>query len=602
MNLKNILFLAAASLTIVACSEHDEFEKTNDQTSISSIQSGNTKFSTRFNGLTGKWENGDAIGVYMLDETNTTPVNDGTNVEFVTWEEASTVKFSADPGIEIANQSVNFYAYYPYNADISADFKYSIDLSDQSAGYSSYDLMWAKKTHVTKENLETDGLSLTFEHKLVMLEVNVTSFPEGITSLTEVLASGVNTAAEFNLVSGQLTLGNVIKTLKLYKVDNDTYGAIILPTETPGNIMLTFIADGRKFQYAVPSSIAAFNAGSKYVFNIALGTSGAKGSLTEIEGGNTPWGGEEGNKGTGTEVPNNPNIPADYTSVSVTADNLANILNGYAGKVALIFNTGITYSPVETIAVPETVTELMFIGEGNTQIALSLQEITYTNLQKMVLQNLKITGVKEKNLLFNQPDHEFASDATVEIKNCDFTNMKAVCGWDTREGSKNVLASFIVENCQFTNMESLFNQYRSKYIEVKKSTLYKMSGRAIYPNTYDGVPAPTVIVEACTLVDLVLTPIEANSTNGNMTYKNNISACFNSHKNLAYKMNIVEFSGNYAAADVDLAVQVHNKPVPEDNFPDAWASQAMTREQLFADAANGDFTTTVAAGDPCWRP
>lgn len=598
MKLKNLFLLAVAGFVIAACSENDQLTHVDKKNAISFIESGNNAFSTRFNGLTGKWDNGDAIGVYMLDETNTAPVNDGANVEFVTYEQEATVKFSANPGIEIADQTVNFYAYYPYNPDISADFKYSIDLSNQSTGYSSYDLMWAKKTNVSKESLETDGLSLTFEHKLVFLLVNITSFPEGITSLTEVLASGVNTSAEFNLVTGQLTLGNVIKTLQLYKVDNDTYGAIILPTETPENITLTFMAEGRKFQYSVPASIASFNAGSKYVFNIALGTSGTKGSITEIEGGSTPWGGEEtGNNGTGTEVINNPDIPADYTSVSVTAENISTVLNSVAGKVALVFEAGNTYPAVETLTVPETVTELLLIGEGTGQAELSIQEIKFTNLQRMAFNNLKITGNREKNLLPNQSDGEFAMDAVVVIKNCDFSTMKAVCA---NPGGVNTLASFSVDNCLLTDMGSLFDKYRTKNIIVTNSTLYNMTGRAIYIET-GGASAPTVTVEACTLVDLVETPLEATGTYGEMTYTNNISACNNSYGNLVYKMNSV-FSGNYAASDEVGGNPPANK-VGRGTFNEegAWASLTMTRAELFVDAANGDFTTTVAAGDPRWR-
>ena len=63
-------------------------------------------------------------------------------------------------------------------------------------------------------------------------------------------------------------------------------------------------------------------------------------------------------------------------------------------------------------------------------------------------------------------------------------------------------------------------------------------------------------------------------------------------------MYIIEFSGNYAAAAEDAAILVHNQKVTNE---DAWVDTEMERNTLFKDADDGDFTTTVVAGDPRWR-
>lgn len=95
-------------------------------------------------------------------------------------------------------------------------------------------------------------------------------------------------------------------------------------------------------------------------------------------------------------------------------------------------------------------------------------------------------------------------------------------------------------------MESIFNYYGSKAITITNSTLYKMTERAVYVKDANGV---VITVENCTLADLGKTPFESQYGNGNLYYKNNISACFvTSNPNIGYKMDVREFSGNYAAA------------------------------------------------------
>ena len=173
--------------------------------------------------------------------------------------------------------------------------------------------MWAKKTGVTSEDVKSSGLSLTFSHQLAMIKVNVT-LAAGLSELKNVVVSGLNTSAKFNLIDGTLACGDVLKTVKLYKSAEKTFVGILLPTKTPQNMTLTFYVDDSKYQYTMsPSSnIKELKAGYQYVFNIGLGES-VEGNLTEIQGNNTPWGNEEGGEnGSAVEVPDNLEIPVDY--------------------------------------------------------------------------------------------------------------------------------------------------------------------------------------------------------------------------------------------------------------------------------------------------
>ena len=613
MNLKHLFFLAVAGTLAVACSEVNENSLTDGdgQRMLRTISSGNDRFSTRLNSETSEWENGDAIGIYMFDTEDKNVLNDALNVKYTTIGEGLTVNFSSDPGIAIYDMPTNFVAYYPHatSADVidATAALYKVDISDQSNGISAHDLMWAKAANQSTESLLAGGLAFTFHHQLVLLRVNITN--ENVSDVTSVTVGGMNTTATFNLIDGTLSNIGTQKSVALQKKDNKSFIGIMLPTEELKNkLSLTILADGGKYQYTVPetSKIDKFVAGNEYTFDITVGkeTSGEVGGGS---GSNTPWGDGGNEEGNGDKVSENEAIPADYAQKAITAEtDLSTVLSGASGKAALVFAAnadGYTFSDV--MVVPEAVTELLLIGDTEEQVKVNLKQIQYAGLQKIALNNLDITGDNSTALLTNSETAQLAVDAVIELKKCNFTSMKTICDWPSGDANaQNLIAAMIIDDCIFANMQNVFNDYVSKVITITNSTLYNMTERAIYMK---GTSAVILTVENCTLVDLGKTPFESRATNGNLYYKNNISACFvTSSPNLAYKMNVKEFSGNYAAAvteDGQLAVvNIHNKAVDTNNFPDAWTDTSKTVAELFEDAANGNFKLKMDAqvGDPRW--
>ena len=613
MNLKHLFFLAVAGTLAVACSEVNENSLTDGdgQRMLRTISSGNDRFSTRLNSETSEWESGDAIGIYMFDTEDKNVLNDALNVKYTTIGEGLTVNFSSDPGIAIYDMPTNFVAYYPHatSADVidATAALYKVDISDQSNGISAHDLMWAKAANQSTESLLAGGLAFTFHHQLVLLRVNITN--ENVSNVTSVTVGGINTTATFNLIDGTLNNIGTQKSVALQKKDNKSFIGIMLPTEELKNkLSLTILADGGKYQYTVPetSKIDKFVAGNEYTFDITVGkeTSGEVGGGS---GSNTPWGDGGNEEGNGDKVSENEAIPADYAQKAITAEtDLSTVLSGASGKAALVFAAnadGYTFSDV--MVVPEAVTELLLIGDTEEQVKVNLKQIQYAGLQKIALNNLDITGDNSTALLTNSETAQLAVDAVIELKKCNFTSMKTICDWPSGDANaQNLIAAMIIDDCIFANMQNVFNDYVSKVITITNSTLYNMTERAIYMK---GTSAVILTVENCTLVDLGKTPFESRATNGNLYYKNNISACFvTSSPNLAYKMNVKEFSGNYAAAvteDGQLAVvNIHNKAVDTNNFPDAWTDTSKTVAELFEDAANGNFKLKMDAqvGDPRW--
>lgn len=602
MNLKHLLFLAVAGTMAIACNEVDEASSINSQKTLGTISSGSDRFATRVN-LDSEWEDGDAIGVYMFDTNNKNILNQAINVKYEADASGINTAFTASPGIAIYDEPANFIAYYPHSADANnidvAAALYKVDISNQSAGLSTHDLMWAKATDKATDDLLTNGLSLTFRHQLALLRVNIKN--ENVTNVESVTVGGMNTTATFNLIDGALTNIATTKAMTLYKAGAKSFVGVMLPTtELKKKMSLTVVANGKKFQYSVPesSTVTEFEAGYEYSFNITLTkTDGSE--LDGNEGSNEPWqpGGNE--DGTGGEVSDNKDIPADYTQVPVGADtDLANVLSGTTGKIALVFADG-EYAFSDKITVPADVTELLFISETANQVKINLTAgVTWggTTLSKLAFNNLEITGAGVKLVEMNCV---FAADGAFEIKKCYIHDIKDILAIDNTPAT--TLSSFTVEDCRIVKIASLFYRYGAQKVTIANSTLYDME------YTANSGAMGTIDVQNSTLVGLRKTQFE---NSGKLIFKNNILACFAAagSDNLTYKTGeILEFSDNYAAASTEAnllpMIKIHKNNVDGSKFPNAWTDLTKTMAELFEDASGGNFKTTITnAGDPRWRP
>lgn len=209
---------------------------------------------------------------------------------------------------------------------------------------------------------------------------------------------------------------------------------------------------------------------------------------------------------------------------------------------------------------------------------------------------MEITG---SGVTLVEPNCIFADGGTFAIQDCHIHDMANILHIDNTPETS---ITFLVDNSYIANAGDLFWRYKAENIEVTNSTLYKMSvvARSGAMNN--------VKIQNCTLVDFKSTLVEDS---GNLTFENNIMACFATepkNANLAYKLsNLVSFSGNYAAASTSESlypmIKEHGKEIDTGKFPNAWKDLTKTQVQLF-DGSNqeGEFYTTITdAGDPRWR-
>ena len=264
--------------------------------------------------------------------------------------------------------------------------------------------------------------------------------------------NGLNTTAHFDLLKGELSVDDAPKAVTLHKLSDKSFVGVMLPVANIAKVMsVTIEAGGKIFQYMVPatSKISKFEAGYEYIFNINLKNSSGD-LISGGNGSNEGWKPGENEGGDATET--NPEIPSGYETIPVNGDTeLTTVLDGASGKIALLFASGNSYNFSTNLVIPSAVTELMLLGDGKQQVVLSMKSIINTGLQKLSLNNLKITGESNATLLSNAAednlDNQFASGAVVEIKKCELTGMKYVCNWDgnkDRDVERNALSSFVV--------------------------------------------------------------------------------------------------------------------------------------------------------------
>lgn len=611
MKLKHLFFAVAASTLAAACSEADELVSGNQsQNTLDAIHSGTDRFATRVN-LNSEWESGDAIGVYMLDAGTGNIRNSAMNIQYnadVQVTSTTTDFTAANGGIGIYDQPCDFVAYYPYASDEEDKVDagagiYKVDLADQSAGISMHDLMWVKVADKSTEELKNNGLTMTFKHQLALLYVNIKN--EDV-KVENVKVNGLNTTANFDLFTGELSIDAMPKAITLHKLSDKSFVGVMLPAESLVKVMSVSIeVAGKKFQYMVSaaSSVTKFEAGNEYIFNINL--KDASGNLLPGGSGSTE-GWKPGGNENGDATETNPAIPTGYETIPVNGDtDLATVLNNASDKVALLFASGNSYSFGGNLVVPEAVTELMLLGDGKEQVELSMKSIINTGLQKLSLNNLKIKGESNTTLLSNAAEgnlnNQFAANAVIDIKKCELTGMKYVCNWDGDKNSdRNTLSSFTVDDCYMHDMSSVFESYGSEVITLTNSTFYKMSGQTIHPYNSKGAFNPTITIQHCTLVSLDKTPIQGTDNGCNIIYSNNVSAMIDpDHSNLSYNTTSSTGEGNYAAKNDN------DEKVATGGFKSETAVTFNTDykvSELFVDVANNDLTLKidVQVGDPRW--
>lgn len=156
--------------------------------------------------------------------------------------------------------TVNIYAYAPYNEEWSTQGNQNFSVStDQTsdAGYLASDLLWASKSGQASS---TEAVSLTFYHKMSLLNITINNDAESGVDLTnaQVLITGAQISTTFNTSDGTVgsatgdatpikavsALGTGTKACAVIVPQTIGAGTELIRIITPNKILIAKIGDG----------------------------------------------------------------------------------------------------------------------------------------------------------------------------------------------------------------------------------------------------------------------------------------------------------------------------------------------------------------------
>lgn len=593
MNTKNYLLGAIAIVfALCSCNDYDDNKVVDNGRKTIDIQTvGDDYASTRFNGTTGYWENGDAIGVYMMTSDNTSSVNGAENIKYITATEGSNVaKFSSETSIVVPEVDVNFHAYYPHSGSLISNGVYKLDLQDQSVGYKKFDMMYAT-TSKTPSELENGKLALKFAHKVCKAKIVVT-LAGTITGLSKVTIAGLNAKADFSIIGGNIDNEVAGIIVPQETTANNIYEAILLPTTDISNLVLNFETEnGLVYQWSGgnASNIRQFQAGNEYIFNIGLGTSpGAMGTIDEITAeGAAPWG--DGNHET-DKGELYTNVPDGYARIDVkgTDTNIGDLLNGKSGDVALVFEANTVYSYDNSFQIPSGIQNLLLLSDQRASAKVKMTEFTMeSTLNSLSFYNLEIEGTSGKSLC-----NGANVSSLISIKKCYFHDMDNA--FRVSGGSLN---EFLIDDCKFYNVGGRLvsmNGSDINTVTLAKSTfcdvsiLFNAAGAASKGTDYH--------IDYCTLSGLGNVTLDFNGEyKGLLSIKRSVFVSVNSW--FQTNQSSIEKENNYATTEA------YGASGGLRDFIDS--SNSIEYGTLFSSAqGTGEFflknPEDIQAGDPRW--
>lgn len=228
------------------------------------------------------FENGDCIGLYITEYDGETPRplqisgnwanNVATTLKDGVWSPAKKVFWS--------DNKMDVYAYYPYMTPNSINENLFEVQKDQSVGsgngalggYEASDFLWAK-AEAQEQGVTADAVKLKFTHSMSRLVVNLKKGPDFEGEIPEdavLYLHNVITRGRIDFTNGAVVkdMYGVPQTVKMRKLNNETFDAIVLPqrieTKRP---LLELVAGG--ISYLFESSFN-FKVGTMHTFILTI--------------------------------------------------------------------------------------------------------------------------------------------------------------------------------------------------------------------------------------------------------------------------------------------------------------------------------------------
>ena len=281
MKTTKCLFLAAAALTLTACSNDDE--NLNGGPVAAQVTAGIGGVQTRASGTT--WDSGDAIGISTIGSTLTSYAN----MKYTTSGDGNFTHAAElggeDSGMffQDADETVTFRAYYPFHGNEYTDAGTISDVTtDDQTKQSSFDFLFAtgataSKSSPTVSFNNTVKENTSFTHRMSRLVLNITTDANAGFTASDVaqgtyFLSGIKHSGTFDTQNGTATATGEptpdwqITAANTGTGDEFTYSMILYPQNVTS---LTFKAtiNGQDYTCELTPALAA---ATSYTYNITV--------------------------------------------------------------------------------------------------------------------------------------------------------------------------------------------------------------------------------------------------------------------------------------------------------------------------------------------
>ena len=286
---KNLLLSTIIALGgFISCNQNnieDEISEHRKKIKFASNITSVSEPKTRMAGQT--WHAGDSIGIFMLNESGSDPVENKENIKYINDKDGFEGSFRPESEIIYFpdnGSKVVFMSYYPYKKDI-VDNIYEINVSSQN-DQSAIDLLHSFNKEAIYDKTTVNKLvKLVFTHQLTKININVKrgeDLPEGYLDELTVHFEGLKTTADFDLMSGSLNnIENVAnisaKATTTVSEYETSFEAIVLPISPTGAKIVFDLNNGDEgssdiFSWTFKDEL--FEKSTEYNYNVTIKRSG----------------------------------------------------------------------------------------------------------------------------------------------------------------------------------------------------------------------------------------------------------------------------------------------------------------------------------------
>ena len=284
MKATKIISACAVLVALASCSNDHVISQPGAEDTPIRIQANVGAVTTKaaYNLLESSFGNGDAINVYIGQNTSNTPTSSAGPYTSMVYSYAGSTFTPTNTQYFPANgKGIDVWGVYPSTVTVSTpDFTIQSDQTDDDK-YKKSDLMFA--TELTNKK-KGETISLTFAHQLSKIIVKLVQ-EEGVNAdLTNAVIKLTNVSTKVPLTKVDhtgITLGTPstdsqdIKELTIgkYEATNGT-AAIVIPQSTAGKSFQVVLAGGGTYTAAIPNAPEKFVANKAYTYTLKLKANG----------------------------------------------------------------------------------------------------------------------------------------------------------------------------------------------------------------------------------------------------------------------------------------------------------------------------------------